>query len=688
MSTATLPEVLTPIEVSETHTHHEKPSLWGYLWSYDHKIIALQYFWTAFLFLFIGGALALGIRYQLGFPNHPIPIIGHLLPSTLATDDGAIIPGGYNMLVTMHATIMVFFVVMPILIGTFGNFLIPLQIGAGDMAFPLLNEVSYWLYALSGVVMLGAFFMPGGAPGTGWTAYAPLSAVAAYNQTQLGQSLWGIGIFINGLSSITGATNYITTIITMRAPGMKMFRLPLATWALFVTAILLIFAVPVLSAAAAMLFTDLNLGTSFFKPLGGGQPLLWQHLFWFFGHPEVYIMILPAMGLVSEIMPVFSRKPIFGYKAMVYAMLCIGFLGFIVWGHHMFVSGMSLTLSATFSLSTMVIAVPSGIKTFNWLGTIWRGSIEYVVPMCFALAFVSMFVIGGLSGIFMASTPVDLEVKLTKRPVFSMSFSPYTAPTGPVAELSCVDVTSNPRVHPAVERIVSDDDVPSVNAICELYKKGIDENSLHKLLSVGLLGRKKDRKLVPTRWGITATDDQLGKILLSTVQDLAEMDYQAFFGGYLGNYYLILCFSGVWSYELFEMYLPRASFNDSDQIQFSTDYEPYDGRTQYAQNCTGGYYAPRLAILEKMKSLKRQGSVVALRIITEEYTMPLGVWVCREAARKALESEPIHFADMDLMIRYAQVLIKKKFGYAIDKVLNSSIIIKNRRSQSKLSEFF
>ena len=396
----------------DQHDHHEVGFVQKYLWTYDHKMIGLQYLWTALAFLFIGGGLALGVRWQLGFPGATIPIIGNLLPTTVAVD-GSIIPGGYNMLVTMHATIMVFFVVMPLLIGAFGNYLIPLQIGAGDMAFPLLNELSYWLYVLSGVILMAAFFVPGGAPGTGWTGYAPLSSVAAYNGTPMGQGLWGIALFVNGLSSIAGATNYVTTIVNMRAPGMKMFRMPLPVWSLFITAILLILAVPVLSAAAAMLFADLNLGTSFFSPQGGGQPLLWQHLFWFFGHPEVYIMILPAMGLTSEILSVFSRKPIFGYKAMVYAMIAIGFLGFIVWGHHMFVSGMNLTLSAAFSVSTMVIAVPSAIKTFNWMGTIWRGSIEFTTAMCFALAFVSMFVIGGLSGIFMASTPVDLFVHHT-----------------------------------------------------------------------------------------------------------------------------------------------------------------------------------------------------------------------------------------------------------------------------------
>ncbi|MEO8204706.1 MAG: cbb3-type cytochrome c oxidase subunit I [Chthoniobacterales bacterium] len=395
------------------HTEHHKPHwFFYYFWTYDHKMIGLQYLWTALAFLLLGGGLAMGVRFQLAYPGHVVPLIGHLLPATIATD-GIIIPAGYNALVTMHATVMVFLVVMPLLIGAFGNYLIPLQIGARDMAFPLLNEVSYWLYVISALIMVSSFFCTGGAPASGWTAYAPLSAVEAYNHTKMGQSLWCIGIFINGLSSIAGAVNYITTVVNLRCPGMTMFRLPLAIWSLFITAILLLLAVPVLSAAGALLFFDLNCGTSFFKPAGGGQPLLWQHLFWFFGHPEVYIMILPAMGLVSEIIPVFSRKPIFGYKAMALAMVAIGGLGFVVWGHHMFVSGMNLTVSAAFSVSTMFIAVPSAIKTFNWLGTVWRGSIQFTTSMCFALAFVSMFVIGGLSGIFMASTPVDLFVHHT-----------------------------------------------------------------------------------------------------------------------------------------------------------------------------------------------------------------------------------------------------------------------------------
>jgi cytochrome c oxidase subunit 1 len=398
---------------ASAHTHHELSFFNKYIWSEDHKTIAIQYLFSSLFFLIVGGLLAMGVRYQLAFPGVPVPLIGGLLPKWLVTDSGAFSPGGYNALFTMHATVMVFLVVMPLLVGVFGNFLIPLEIGAPDMAFPFFNALSFWLFFTSGMVLLASFFAPNGMPASGWTSYAPLSAHGAFNGTQAGQSLWCVGIFINGLSSIAGATNYITTVINMRAPGMKMFRLPLPIWALLVTAFLLLLAVPVLSAAAAMLFFDLNFGTSFFSGDNYGQPLLWQHLFWFFGHPEVYILILPSMGLASEILSVFSRKPIFGYKAMVFALMAIGGLGFIVWGHHMFVSGMNLLLSATFSFSTMVIAVPSAIKTFNWMGTVWGGSLHFRTPMCFALAFVSMFVIGGLSGIYMASTPVDLFIHHT-----------------------------------------------------------------------------------------------------------------------------------------------------------------------------------------------------------------------------------------------------------------------------------
>ena len=398
------------IESHAEHEHHEhKQSFFStYIWTLDHKMIALQYFWTSFIFLAVGGLLALAVRWQIGFPHTALPWLSHIFPTEVISEEGLIQPKFYNSMVTMHATVMVFLVVMPMLIGVFGNYLIPLQIGARDMAFPFFNELSYWLFLPSGIMLLASFFVPGGAANGGWTSYAPLSTIAKYNGAQLGQSIWCIGIFINGLASIAGAFNYITTILYMRAPGMKFMRMPLTVWSLFITAIILLLAVPVLSAAAALLYCDLNLGTSFYNPQGGGQPLLWQHLFWFFGHPEVYIMMLPAMGIASEILATFARKPIFGYKAMVIALAAIAVLGFIVWGHHMFVSGMNPYLSMVFSISTMVIATPSAIKTFNWLGTIHGGSIRYTTPMLFALAFVSMFVIGGLSGIFLASTPVDI----------------------------------------------------------------------------------------------------------------------------------------------------------------------------------------------------------------------------------------------------------------------------------------
>ncbi len=442
MSATTALAVDFPHVEHASHGEHQPAGfVRTYIWTHDHKMIGKQYLLASMFFGAISGLLAMAMRWQLGFPGKPMPIIGHLLAfqanSAIVNADGSFQPGGYNMLVTMHATVMVFFVVMPLLIGVFGNYLIPLKIGAPDMAFPFFNELSFWLFALSGIILLSSFFsgeitgfwhnqimhdgLPpdiGGAPAGGWTSYAPLSSVGKYNHTVYGQSAWALGIFVNGLASIAGAFNYITTIINMRCPGMTMFRLPMTVWSLFITSILLLLAVPVLSAAGAMLWLDLNMGTTFFTPYAngqatGGSPLLYQHLFWFFGHPEVYIMILPAMGMVSDIMPTFARKPLFGYRAMIFSIVGIGFLGFIVWGHHMFVSGMNLVLSATFSLSTMVIAVPSAIKVFNWMGTIWKGSIQFTTSMCFCLAFVSMFVIGGLSGIFMASTPVDLFIHHT-----------------------------------------------------------------------------------------------------------------------------------------------------------------------------------------------------------------------------------------------------------------------------------
>ncbi|HXG17207.1 MAG TPA: cbb3-type cytochrome c oxidase subunit I [Calidithermus sp.] len=399
----------TSATASAHATHHEVGFWRHYIFSTDHKMIARQFLFLGLAMLILGGILALMVRWQLAWPETPVPGMSLFLPET----GGVLEPSTYNMAFTMHATIMIFFVIMPILAGAFGNFLIPLMIGARDMAFPTLNMLSFWVAALAGVLMLAGFFVEGGHAAAGWTSYAPLSAVAEYTGVNWGQNLWCISLFVLGVSSMMGSINYITTVINMRAPGMKLFRMPLVVWALFITAILLLLALPVLTSAVAMLLFDRTLGTSWFKPAGGGEPLLWQHLFWYFGHPEVYILILPAMGIASEILPVFARKPVFGYHAMAFSMIAIAFLSWIVYGHHMFVSGMSPALGMAFTVTTMIIAVPSAIKTFNWLGTLWGGRIRFTVPMLNALAFVWMFVIGGLSGIFMASTPVDIYIQDT-----------------------------------------------------------------------------------------------------------------------------------------------------------------------------------------------------------------------------------------------------------------------------------
>jgi cytochrome c oxidase subunit I len=392
-----------------THVAHvEHGFVRTYIFSTDHKMIGRQYLLYGLIMMILGGLLALLVRWQLAWPESPVPGFGWVPEPFMF--GGIIPPETYNAMFTMHATIMIFFVVMPILVGAFGNFLIPLMIGARDMAFPVLNMLSFWVALPAALIMLSGFFVPGGHAAAGWTSYAPLSANPVYTGVDWGQNLWIISLVILGFSSMMGAINYITTTINMRAPGMTFFRLPLTVWSLFVVAILLLLAIPVLTSALVMLLFDRLFGTTFFLPAGGGEPLLWQHLFWFFGHPEVYILILPAMGIASDVLSTFARKPIFGYRSMVYAIMGIGFLSWIVWGHHMFQSGMNPALGVSFTITTMVIAVPSAIKTFNWLGTLWGGTIRFTVPMLNALAFVAMFVIGGLSGIFMASTPVDIFI--------------------------------------------------------------------------------------------------------------------------------------------------------------------------------------------------------------------------------------------------------------------------------------
>ena len=403
-------EMATRGTLAEQHTHRDdRPFIRRYIFSTDHKIIGIQFLLMSLLFLLLGGMLAMLMRWQLGFPGRPLPIIGSLFPEAMV-QNGIVLPEFYDSLVTMHGTFMVFFAIMPLLVGVFGNYLIPLKIGAPDMAFPRINMASFWLAVPAGVLMLAGFFVEGGHAAAGWTSYAPLSANSEYSGVSTGQIIWCISLIVLGLSSILGSFNYITTIINMRAPGMIWFRMPLSIWSLFITAILVLLAMPVLSGAIIMLLFDQTIGTHFFLPPKGGQPLLWQHLFWFFGHPEVYILILPAMGMASDIIANGSRKPIFGYVSMVLALLGIGVLGWGVWGHHMFMSGMNPTLGTGFMISTLLISVPSAIKVFNWMGTMWRGNIQFHVPMLHAVSFVAMFVIGGLSGVFMAASPVDIYI--------------------------------------------------------------------------------------------------------------------------------------------------------------------------------------------------------------------------------------------------------------------------------------
>jgi len=359
----------------------------------DHKRIGILYLGTAGFFLALAGSLALLIRTQL------------------ATPDGHVVTGeAYNEVVTMHGTTMIFFFMVPVLAGL-ANFIVPLQIGAPDMAFPRLNALSYWLYAFAGLVFCGSFFAAGGAANTGWTAYPPLSLIAQGN----GQDLWILSLHILTISSAVGAINFIVTIQNMRARGMSWMRVPLFVWSVQVYAWLLLLVLPVLSAGLTMLLLERTWPETFqfFRPEDvdqGGSPILFQHVFWFFGHPEVYIMILPVFGIISEVIPVFARKPIFGYKAVAFSTVAIGFFSMLVWAHHMFAVGMPTALNIWFMLASMVIAVPTGMKIFNWLATLWRGNISLDTAMLFCLGFLSVFTIGGLSGIYLAAFPVDWQV--------------------------------------------------------------------------------------------------------------------------------------------------------------------------------------------------------------------------------------------------------------------------------------
>ena len=378
-----------------TDTHHEESFWRKYIFSIDHKVIGIQYGIMSLLFLLLGFSLMLVMRWQLAYPDQPLPLLGWRLS-----------PDMYNSFGAMHGTIMIFLGVVPVITGAFGNYLVPLQVGACDMAFPKLNMASFWCYFVGGIVMLSGFLLPGGAASSGWTSYPPLSVVAT-----TGQTVWLIGMVFLITSSLLGSSNIIVTIVQLRAPGLTWMRLPFFIWAQFVTAFLLLLAFPPLEAAAIFQLMDRLAGTSFFMPsglivggaatdwVGGGSPLLWQHLFWFLAHPEVYVLILPALGTVGEIIANNTRRPLWGYRSLVYSVIFLGFLSFIVWAHHMFLTGMGQTMSMFFSVTTMIISIPSVVILSCLFISLWGGSIRFNTPMLFALSFLPMFGLGGLTGL-------------------------------------------------------------------------------------------------------------------------------------------------------------------------------------------------------------------------------------------------------------------------------------------------
>jgi cytochrome c oxidase subunit I len=372
---------------TESHDHGERR--WQDYFSFctDHKVIGIQYMVMGFFFYLIGGLLAEGIRTELATP-----------------DPDLVDPAFYNSMFTMHATIMIFLWIVPAGTGAFANYLIPLMIGARDMAFPRLNAVAFWMLPPAGIMLMASFFF--GTAQAGWTSYPPLSLMNG----KVGEGIWIMSLLLAGTSSILGGINFITTILNMRVPSMKMMQMPLFCWAMLSTSALMIIATPILAGALILLSFDLIAGTAFFNPTGGGQPVVYQHMFWFYSHPAVYIMVLPFFGVISEVIPIHSRKPIFGYGAIAYSSMAISFLGLIVWAHHMFTSGTPAWLRMFFMITTMIIAVPTGIKVFGWLATMWGGKIALNSPMLFAMGFLSTFVVGGLSGVMLAAVPFDIHV--------------------------------------------------------------------------------------------------------------------------------------------------------------------------------------------------------------------------------------------------------------------------------------
>ena len=369
------------------HHHDEIPKgLSRWLFTTNHKDIGTLYLWFSFIMFIIGGAMALVIRAELFQPGLQL-----------------VNPHFFNQMTTVHALVMIFGAIMPGFVG-FANWLVPLMIGAPDMALPRMNNWSFWLLPFAGTLLIGSLFMPGGGPAAGWTIYPPLSI-----QTGMGMDFTIFAIHMLGMSSILGSINIIATILNMRAPGMTLMKMPLFVWTWLITAFLLLAVMPVLAGAVTMLLTDRHFGTHFFDAAGGGDPLMFQHIFWFFGHPEVYILVLPAFGMISAIIPAFARKPLFGYTSMVFATVSIGFLSFIVWAHHMYTVGMPLSGELFFMYATMLIAIPTGVKVFNWLATMWRGSMTFETPMLYAVSAVALFTVGGLTGVMMAITPADFQ---------------------------------------------------------------------------------------------------------------------------------------------------------------------------------------------------------------------------------------------------------------------------------------
>ena len=395
-----------------TEHHHHEPFWRKYIFSVDHKVIGLQYAITAMFFLLFGFCLMLIMRWNLAYPSEVVPIVGKLL-----SEEGMLTPDGYNSFGAMHGTIMVFLGVVPLAVGGFGNYVLPLQIGAPDMAFPKINMASYWSFFVGGVLMLASFFMPQGTASSGWTMYAPLSIIA-----ETGETIWLFGMVFLITSSLLGSVNFIATVIQLRTKGLTWMRLPFFVWTQFVTAFLLLLAFPPLEAAAVFQLMDRLAGTSFFLPsglyvgtevlnvAGGGTPLLWQHLFWFLAHPEVYVLILPAMGIVAEVLANNTRKPLWGYRSMIYSLIFLGFMSFVVWAHHMFLTGMGTTMAAFFQTTTMIISIPSIIILSAFFISLWGGSIRFNTPMLFALGFLPMFGIGGLTGLPLGLASADIHL--------------------------------------------------------------------------------------------------------------------------------------------------------------------------------------------------------------------------------------------------------------------------------------